>query len=67
MDRDRIEGAVEKAAGEARYRYGQANDQIKSLACETVQCVQRNPLTSLAIVGAVGFLIGAACRAARRD
>lgn len=61
----RAEGVARQVSGAAQNLYGQASDQIKGAACEVADCVQRNPLSAVLIAGAVGFLMGWACRSDR--
>lgn len=58
----RVEGTARQVTGAAQNLYGQASDQIRDVACEVADCVQRNPLSAVLIAGAVGFLLGWGCR-----
>lgn len=53
------DGIARQAAGKAQQAYGDARSQVQSLASDLSHSVEQQPLMALAIVGAIGFLLGA--------
>ncbi len=55
-------GRARQLAGDVQNVYGQTVDQIRSVGCELSGAVERNPLSSLLIAGAIGYLFAVITR-----
>ncbi|GAA5233431.1 CsbD family protein [Verticiella sediminum] len=61
-DRMRGEGAARQLSGAAQDLYGQACDQLKGVAAEVADRVERNPIGALLAAGFVGYVLGVLSR-----
>lgn len=55
-----LAGKAKELSGKAQEVYGQATERLRQLTAE-------NPLITLAVVGLVGFVLGALFKSANRD
>lgn len=59
---NRGEGAARQIQGAAQDLYGQACDQLKGMAEDVAERVERNPIGALLMAGFVGYVLGVLSR-----
>lgn len=57
-DQHRAEGLARQAAGRVQDAYGEARDYAQHAGERVVRVVEQQPVTSLLIVGAIGYVLG---------
>lgn len=58
QDEHKIKGVAREAAGRVQDAYGEARDYAQHAGERVVRVVEQQPVTSLLIVGAIGYVLG---------